>query len=141
MTMKSSRGPKRDAIALLLADDYDETRTAYADAAIEAGFTVETAADGVQALALALLVVPDVIVTEALLGGLDGFELARRMKRNPRTEAIPVVILTGLVLPDLSSKAEASGCVALLTKPCTFEALEQTIRRVVREHRGIAQPA
>lgn len=140
--MESSYGLNAKKISILLADDYEDTRCAYADAALEAGFAVEIAGDGLEALALALVVHPDLVITEAMLGGIDGFELAQRMGRNPRAASIPVIMLTGLMLPDLKARARASGCAALLTKPCTFEALERTMRRVIRE-RGVraARPA
>jgi CheY-like chemotaxis protein len=130
---KSGFAPSAKTLTVLFVDDYEDSRAAYASAAAAAGFVVEVARDGHEALAKTLLGLPDVVVSEELIGGIDGLELTRRIRRNPRTASIPVILLTGLVLPTLAASAQESGCSAVLTKPCTFEALVQTIRRALRE--------
>lgn len=124
--------PKTKHLSILFVDDYEDTRLAYAAEAEAAGFRVEGARDGYEALAKALLSLPDAVVAEAMLFGLDGFELTHRMKRNPRTRDIPVVLLTGIVLPNLAARACDAGCAAVLAKPCPFEALARTILRILR---------
>jgi CheY-like chemotaxis protein len=127
-----SLGARTRGVTVLLVDDYEDTRLAYATEAEAAGFHVELAGDGYDALAKALVTLPDVVVAEAMLYGLDGFELTDRMTRNPRTRGIPVVLLTGFVMPNLAAKARDVGCAALLTKPCPFDVLERTILRALR---------
>jgi CheY-like chemotaxis protein len=131
--------PKARAVTVLFVDDYEDTRLAYAAEAEAAGFGVAVAADGYEALAKAHLTLPDVVVAEAMLYGLDGFELARRLAASPETPAVPVILLTGLLLPSLAIKARHAGCVAVLTKPCPFDVVERVIRRVVGEGAADAQ--
>lgn len=127
---------KASPIIVLFVDGDGDTRRAHAAGARAAGFGVELARDGEEALAKVLLGLPHVVVTEARIAGVDGFELARWTTTTSRTRVIPVIMLTGLIHPDLTQKARASGCAALLRKPCTFEALERTIRRTLREIPG-----
>jgi CheY-like chemotaxis protein len=129
----SGIAPKADRITILFVDDYADMRAAYALEAEGAGFGVDVATDGYEAVAKALLTPPDIIVAEAMLWGFDGFELARRIARNPRSQQIPVVMLTGIVIPNLAQAAREAGCAAVLTKPCAFDVVERTIRRVLRE--------
>jgi len=130
---KSGFVPAAREITVLFVDDYADTLFAYALEASAVGFRFELATDGHDALAKALRLRPDVIVTDALLFGLDGFELTRQLAMEPRTRSIPVILVTGIILSNLPARARAAGCSAVLRKPCPFLPIERTIRRVLRE--------
>ncbi|HEY2514683.1 MAG TPA: response regulator [Polyangiaceae bacterium] len=130
---------KASGVTVLFVDDYVDTRLAYASEAEACGFIPQLAGDGHEALAHVRLDPPTIVVTEVMLRGLDGFELTRRIRAMPRP--IPVVLLTGIILPDLAASARRAGCAALLTKPCPFEIIERTIRRLVGERLGHARQA
>jgi two-component system cell cycle response regulator DivK len=97
-----------------------------------AGFQVREAHNGLQALELAFEAVPDVVVTELKLPGIDGFELTRRLRLDPRTHAVPILAVTGYPAyaadPDRAGRA---GCNAVLQKPCSPDELEAAIRTLI----------
>src|SRR5512143_688181 len=82
------------SVVLLVEDDRDGRRL-YAEWLTSAGFIVEQAHNGLQALERALDAKPDVVVTDLNIPGIDGFELTRRLRQDPRTREIPVLAVTG----------------------------------------------
>ncbi|MET0207986.1 MAG: response regulator, partial [Burkholderiaceae bacterium] len=81
---------------VLIVDDMPDNLALLHDALDESGYTVLVATSGEAALERAALSRPDVILLDALMPGMDGFEVARRLKRSERTAHIPVVFMTGL---------------------------------------------
>ena len=81
-------------IVLLVEDDQDGRRM-YAEWLTEAGFRVEEAHNGLQALERAFDSRPHVVVTDLNIPGIDGFELTRRLKHDARTRDVPVLAVTG----------------------------------------------
>ena len=120
--------------SVLLVEDDQDGRRMYAEWLTGAGFRVSQAHNGLQALERALDLVPDVVVTDLNLPGIDGFELTRRLKQDPRTREIPVLAVTGYAAfaadPD---RAHRAGCDAVLPKPCSPDDLESAIRSLIRE--------
>jgi CheY-like chemotaxis protein len=62
---------------------------------------------------------------------MDGWEATRRLKRDPRTKTIPVLVLTGHALPEHAQAAREAGCDMVITKPCLPDQLLETIRRIL----------
>lgn len=122
--------------SVLLVEDDQAGRQMYAEWLTHAGFRVEQAHNGLQALERAFENGPDVVVTDLNIPGIDGFELTRRLKLDPRTSAVPVVAITGYAAFAADpSRARRAGCDAVLEKPCSPEALEVTIRTLMPEDR------
>jgi CheY-like chemotaxis protein len=117
---------------VLIVDDIEDNRRIYAMFLEFSGFVVTSAANGHEALARARALRPDVIVMDLALPGLDGWETTRRLRRDRRTRDIPVIALTGHVLPGAEEEARAAGCDHFLTKPCLPEVLAAEIRRALR---------
>jgi two-component system cell cycle response regulator DivK len=119
---------------VLLVEDDQDGRRMYAEWLTAAGFRVSEAHNGLQALERALESVPDVVVTDLNIPGIDGFELTRRLKQDPRTRDIPVLAVTGYAAfaadPD---RARRAGCDIVLLKPCSPDDLEGAIRSLIRE--------
>ena len=106
----------------------------YADWLTEAGFRVEEAHNGLQALERAFDASPHVVVTDLNIPGIDGFELTRRLKQDARTRDVPVLAVTGYAAFALDpERARRAGCDAVLSKPCSPEDLESAIRGLIRE--------
>ncbi|KAA0584436.1 response regulator (plasmid) [Azospirillum oryzae] len=120
MTMKSAARP-RDVV--LVVDDSPEALSFLTDALEEAGVTVLVALDGRKALALLEQVTPDVILMDAIMPGLDGFETCRQLKRNSQVAHVPVIFMTGLTETEHILKGFAAGGVDYVTKPIVAETL------------------
>lgn len=120
--------------SVLLVEDDIAGRRMYAEWLTGAGFRVAQAHNGLQALERALDSLPDVVVTDLNIPGIDGFELTRRLKQDPRTCDIPVLAVTGYAAfaadPD---RARRAGCDAVLPKPCSPDDLESAVRSLIRE--------
>ena len=124
--------------SVLLVEDDRAGRQMYAGWLTQAGFRVEQAHNGLQALERALELVPDIVVTDLNIPGIDGFELTRRLKHDPRTSRVPVVAVTGYAAFAADpGRAQRAGCDVVLEKPCSPEELESTIRSFIA---GTARP-
>lgn len=120
--------------SVLLVEDDRAGRQMYADWLTEAGFSVDQAHNGLQALERAFHSIPDIVVTDLNIPGIDGFELTRRLKHDPRTSRVPVVAVTGYAAFAADpARAQRAGCDAVLEKPCSPEDLESTIRTFITE--------
>ena len=80
-------------------------------------FRVSTATDGEVGLAMLAQERPDVVVVDVMMPGLDGLEVCRRIKGDPATAELPVVLLTARDRAEDQQAGEAAGCDAYLTKP------------------------
>jgi two-component system, cell cycle response regulator DivK len=119
---------------VLLVEDDQDGRRMYADWLTGAGFRVSQAHNGLQALERAVDSLPDVVVTDLNIPGIDGFELARRLKQDPRTHDIPVLAVTGYAAFAADpERARRAGIEAVLPKPCSPGDLETAIRSLIRE--------
>lgn len=119
-----------DALLVLVAEDSEDLREAYVDWFIYKGVRAEQAATGPETIEKALLLVPSVVVMDLSLPGLDGFEVARRLRRDPRTAAVPLIALTGHSDPETTERVRAVGFDAYLLKPCLPEQLLAEVRRL-----------
>ena len=95
------------------------------------GFQVAEATNGFEAVQKAFELMPDVILMDLSLPGMDGWEATRRLKADDRTKGIPVVALTGHALAGISDGALKAGCDAFVTKPCLPEDLVKEIRKIL----------
>lgn len=119
--------------SVLLVEDDRDGRRMYAEWLSQAGFRVEQAHNGLQALERAFDATPDVVVTDLNIPGIDGFELTRRLKGDARTKEVPIVAITGYAAFAADpSRAARAGCDAVLEKPCTPDDLESAIRKLLR---------
>jgi DNA-binding NarL/FixJ family response regulator len=108
---------QRGAGLVLIVDDLPDNLAVLHDALDAAGYTVLVATDGASALARAAQVDPDIVLLDAVMPGLDGFEVARRLKAGPDTAHIPVVFMTGLTDTEHVLAAFDAGGVDYVTKP------------------------
>lgn len=93
------------------------------------GCRVFTATSAEAGLHLATSERPDMILMDLQLPGLSGYEAARRLKADPATATIPVVVITAFSMQGDDVKAREAGCDAYLTKPLTLPTLRETLRR------------
>ena len=117
-----------DNDVVLVVDDSPEALAMLNQALEQAGLTVLIALEGNQAIHIAQKMVPDLIVLDALMPNLDGFETCRRIKADPRTTHIPVIFMTALSDTDSIVKGLEVGGVDYLTKPFTPDELVARLR-------------
>ena len=111
--------PNENALSyiVLVVDDVPENLSLLHDALDEAGHTVLVATNGEAALQRARQSLPEVILLDALMPGMDGFEVARRLKADFTTQHIPIVFMTGLTETEHIVAAFAAGGADYVTKP------------------------
>jgi DNA-binding NarL/FixJ family response regulator len=111
----------RDIVAVI--DDSPETLRFLTDALEGAGFTVLVALQGTTALALVQEVTPDIILLDAVMPGIDGFETCRRLKQRAALAHVPVIFMTGLSETEHIIKGLEAGGVDYVTKPIVADEL------------------
>ncbi|MCA0405646.1 MAG: response regulator transcription factor [Proteobacteria bacterium] len=114
--------------AILVADDSAETLAMLSDVLESAGFTAFVALRGDRALSIARQVTPDLILLDAIMPGMDGFETCRALKREPALARVPVIFMTGLSEPEDVVRGLEAGGVDYVTKPIEPQGLLARIR-------------
>ncbi len=102
---------------VLIVDDIPDNLAVLHDALDESGYTVLVATDGASAIARAAQALPDIVLLDALMPGMDGFEVARRLKADEATAPIPIVFMTALTDTEHVLAAFAAGGVDYVSKP------------------------
>lgn len=114
--------PEKPPVALVVDDD-PAALMMVSDALEGAGIVCVVARDGIAALRLLERVQPDVVLLDAVMPGLDGFEICRRLKAPPLNLAAPIVFMTGLTEPEHILQGLRAGGVDYVTKPLNLEEL------------------
>ena len=122
------------APAVLLAEDEPHIVESLTFLLDRAGFAVRAEADGTAALARALENPPDVMLIDVMLPGLDGFELLRRLRADPRGAKLPVVMLTAKGQARDRETARQAGADVFISKPFSNSHLVAAVRRLARRH-------
>lgn len=121
------------ALVVLLVEDDRDGRRLYAEWLEQAGFKVEQAHNGLQALERALELIPDIVVTDLNIPGIDGYELTRRLRLDARTRHLPVLAITGYAAFAADpGRAQRAGCDLVLEKPCSPDDFEAAVRQLIR---------
>src|ERR1700755_1533309 len=96
---------------VLVVDDTPESLCFLTSMLVSAGMTVLTAADGLAAIEVLEQVMPDLLLMDAIMPGLDGFETTRRIKSDQRFRHLPVIFMTGLTEAEHVVRAFEAGGV------------------------------
>ena len=113
----------RERHIILVVDDSPDTLTMLTDALEQSGATVLVAISGEQALELVERITPDLILLDAVMPSLDGFETCRRLKRLPAIAGTPIIFMTGLTETAHIVQGLGAGGVDYVTKPLVLEEL------------------
>lgn len=116
---------------ILLVEDNDMNRDAITRLLERRGFTLFTAPDGEEGVQACRDLLPNLVLMDLGLPGMDGFEATRRIKADPATRSIPVVALTARALTSDQEAAFAAGCDDYDTKPVDLARLVEKIQRLV----------
>ena len=112
---------------ILVVEDFAESQALLVLCLEHAGYAVLTADDGIEALEKAFLVRPDLILMDISMPRLDGIQATARLKDDPKTREIPVVITTAHTQKSLIERAIQSGALDVLIKPLNFIALAKLL--------------
>ena len=105
-----------DNAVILIVDDMADTLAMLNDALDHEGFSVLVALGGNQALSICKRIVPDLILMDAIMPGMSGFECCKALRADPRLSHIPVVFMTGLDSNDTVMKSFESGAIDYIQK-------------------------
>lgn len=112
---------------ILLVEDDKPNRDILTRRLSRSGYTVLSAATGEEARNLATAELPDVVLMDVGLPDFDGWEITRQLRANPATQALPIIALTGHIMPDERDSAIKAGCNDFHGKPVDFTRLLQQI--------------
>lgn len=104
-----------------------------------AGHDVLMAADGAEGIVLAQRALPDLIVMDLILPRVDGWLAIERLKGDPRTMYIPILVLSAHAQMDDRMRARSAGCDGFLTKPFDFERLLTQVAALTERHLAVGQ--
>lgn len=121
--------PRREGSCVLVIDDNPDILSLLADSLTE--YEVVTASNAEEAIDKARIRVPDLIVTDIMMPGIDGLELARTLKQDRHMSHVPVVILSARNSSDDKVEGLQSGADAYVTKPFTLSYLRAVIARLL----------
>jgi two-component system cell cycle response regulator DivK len=113
---------------ILAVDDQEDNRRILRDLLTSAGYEVIKATTGEDAVTTAETQVPDLILMDIQLPGIDGYEATRRIKANPRLRQIPLIVVTSYALSGDDAKAYSAGANAYVSKPFSPRALLAKVR-------------
>jgi CheY-like chemotaxis protein len=121
---------------ILLVEDNPLNRDMLTRRLVKRGFDVVTAEDGLQGVDFASRDLPDLVLMDMSLPGIDGWEATRRLKAVDATRAIPVIALTAHAMAEDRAKALAAGCDDFDTKPVDFARLLDKMNALLAERPG-----
>ncbi|WP_082659760.1 response regulator [Aureimonas sp. AU40] len=119
---------ERERDIVLVVDDSPDTLRMLTDAIEQGGSTVLVALDGEQALGIAQAITPDIVLMDAVMPGLDGFETTRRLKADPALRHVPVIFMTGLADTEHVVRGLEAGGVDYVAKPIVPDELLARMR-------------
>jgi CheY-like chemotaxis protein len=122
--------PTGPSVRVLVVEDNVDTATSLALLLTESGHDVRTAHDGPTALGAALDYRPDVALLDIGLPGLDGFEVAKRMRQQPIFQKVMMVAMTGYGKASDRQRSQEAGFDHYLVKPVKFEKVQEILARV-----------
>jgi two-component system chemotaxis response regulator CheY len=126
---------------VLVVDDEPMLREIVAESLRDAGYSVESAAHGVEALELMRRRPPHAVVLDLMMPRLDGTGFVELMRRNPRLASVPILLVTAAY--GAAEAAERLGARACITKPFELDRLIEAVRDLMPEplHAAVEEPS
>jgi CheY-like chemotaxis protein len=119
----------------LVADDEADVRGLVAEVLSRVGFETMAARDGLELVDLATRHRPQLIVADVMMPGMDGYTAVARLRGQPATAGIPIIMLTGCVDPAFAELSEGLGVSAHITKPFSPLLIGELAQVIVRRSR------
>ena len=117
---------------ILLVEDNPATMEVVHQELDVLGYDVAIAKNGTEAVEMAGSELPDLIIMDMLMPKMDGSEATARIRKNPKTQAIPILAATARALPEDRDKCLASGCDDYIAKPFTYRELHAAIEKLLK---------
>lgn len=121
---------------ILVVEDQDSIRRMIEALVVARGYEVTAVSTGTKAIDVAATNPPDMVLLDLMIPGHDGFEVCRRLRNDPSTRKVPVLIISALDDPESRERAAAAGATAYYTKPFSPMALLKEIDRLRTEAAG-----
>lgn len=128
------------ALCILVIDDDQDTVDSFAILLQQLGHTVHTARRGAEAIVLLDEIHPDLVFLDLALPGMDGFEIAKQIRREPRLSETKIIALTGLSEAKHRLRAQYTGIDGYLVKPATLDEIKESIEAVRNTLLSSGQP-
>jgi DNA-binding response OmpR family regulator len=125
---------------ILVVEDHTELLSLLRAQFKDEGFATATATDGVEAVRKARALVPDLILLDVMLPGLDGFAVCELLRKDRTTHHIPIIMVSGLSGQIPRATGLEAGATEFVTKPVTPSDLVQRVRQIF-EQRAAAEVA
>jgi two-component system cell cycle response regulator DivK len=113
---------------ILVVEDQEDNRRIVRDLLSSVGYELIEAVNGEDGVNTAAVYMPDLILMDIQLPGMDGYEATRRIKANPKLQHIPIIAVTSYALSGDDVKAYEAGCNGYVAKPFSPRALLAKIR-------------
>lgn len=130
---ESEATDRRDCV--LIIEDNPLNMKLFRDLLRAQGYQVLEATDGLAGLELARAESPDLILLDIHLPDVSGLEVAVRLKADPRTRDIPILVITASLLPEAEQSALSSGCDAFMRKPIAISEFRATVASLLQDRR------
>ena len=124
--------------SVLIIDDNADIRS-YVHGLLHTDYTVIEAADGSEGIRKAMKYVPDLIISDVMMPGIDGIECCRRLKSELQTCHIPVILLTACSLDEQRIQGYDGGADSYISKPLSSQLLLARVRNLIDSHRRLKQ--
>ena len=124
--------------SVLVIDDNEDIRS-YVHTLLHTDYTVIEAADGSEGIRKAMKYVPDLIISDVMMPGIDGIECCRRLKSELQTCHIPVILLTACSLDEQRIQGYDGGADSYISKPFSSQLLMARVRNLIDSHRRLKQ--
>jgi DNA-binding response OmpR family regulator len=124
--------------AILIVDDSVDLLDLYTAGLSRAGYRPLTATSAEAAVRSLTTDLPSAVVTDLQLGGVEGWSLIRKLKADPLTRSMPIVVLTACCDPSVAILGREAGCAAVLIKPCLPDELVAVLRRLLPADTAVA---
>lgn len=120
-----------EQIRIVIVEDEPDTAEMFAEMMRLSGYHVQKVYGGTPAIALISHEIPDAVVLDVMMPDLSGLEVLRYLRRDPRLEKIPVIVVSAKSLPSDIKDGLDAGANKYLTKPVAFQDLNAAVQEVI----------
>ena len=129
----------KNSFKILVAEDDPNLSWVYQSILEDAGYEAVISQNGIEALDKVHQIFPDLLITDAILPGMDGFELAEAVRGNPATGQIPIIFISGVAEPADRERAARMGINQYLSKPAQVTELLAAVKTALTSTSSVSE--